>query len=107
MLFAPAFISISVISVFLEIIFIFIENFLCAKGTPAIIKFISRSLMVVCTICAAVILFICLRICIDMFMTGDIEKAVKMLITSLIAAIGGYILFLHRFIGAYLKKNKI
>lgn len=103
--FTKSFILISIISVFLEIIFIFIEHFSYNKETPPIVKLINRSLMIICTVCATIILFVCLRICADMFIVGNIEKGVKMLVTSLVVAIGSYVLFVRRFIKTISNNN--
>ena len=95
----------SIISVLLEIVFIFVEHFSYDKGTPPIIKFLSRIFLIICTVCASIILFICLCVCVDMFLSGNVGDAVKMLIITLMVAIGSYIRFIHRFI-QMLCKNK-
>jgi len=98
----------SAVVVFLEFIFIFVEEFAYSDQVKRGVRIVSQCLMGLCTICFLVTLALCFWICVDLFLNGnDVVSAIKMLITTAIVLIGIYILLLRRFLKSIRKSRNI
>ncbi|MCI5994548.1 MAG: hypothetical protein MRZ45_01155 [Blautia sp.] len=96
---------VSMVAVCLEVALIFVEEFAYCEIVKRRIQIVSRVMMVVCTIFFLVLFGVCLWICVGLFLKGDIVAALKMVISSIIVAVGIYVLFVRRFLKSIKRKQ--